>query len=564
MNTFLRQWKKYFVFAGMLSCLISLLQMTFSFYMFAIYGTIIQSFSRSSLYSITILAVFALIFLTFFSFLRSTLLRTAGLGLEQALSKNVVHFMISGAASPVKQAYRQGLQDVATLRSFLSSDALCAVFDVPWAPFYLVLIFFFHPVLGALALGGALTTLTLTLLQDYWTRKRLVRANVVSMQSRNFIDTMLKNAEVVNAMGMGQAVYDRFEEKNSEILLNQTVASRYAGLSQSSIKAIQVLMNVVIYGGSAFLAITEGFNAGLMIVASILMGQAIGPFMRALFAAKSIVQAREAYKRLHGFSLFLERQAAKMPLPVPQGAITAEHVSFALNGQLVLRNISFALQPGEFLGLIGPNGAGKTTLSKIILGIWPAALGSMRLDGVDVFRWDKAEIGPHLGYLPQEIELFPATVAENIARLGDVDMDEVRRVCDLVGITELIESLPADFETQVGGEGGVMFSGGQKQRIGLARALYGSPAVLLLDEPNSNLDEAGEMQLMQTLARIRQEGRTTCIMITHKTGLLGLVDKILMLQQGQVAQFGDRDDVLAAISRPQHTAQPQSPVLRTA
>ncbi|NLY40090.1 MAG: ATP-binding cassette domain-containing protein, partial [Desulfovibrionales bacterium] len=169
-----------------------------------------------------------------------------------------------------------------------------------------------------------------------------------------------------------------------------------------------------------------------------------------------------------------------------------------------------------------------------------------------------------LGYLPQEIELFPATVAENIARLGDVDMDEVRRVCDLVGITELIESLPADFETQVGGEGGVMFSGGQKQRIGLARALYGSPAVLLLDEPNSNLDEAGEMQLMQTLARIRQEGRTTCIMITHKTGLLGLVDKILMLQQGQVAQFGDRDDVLAAISRPQHTAQPQSPVLRTA
>lgn len=545
----------------MLSCIINLLQLTFSFYMFAIYGSIVQSYSYNSLYSITILAVFALVFLSVFSFLRGKLLRTAGLGLEEALSQDVLRHTVSGMSGPVKRAYQQGLADISTLRSFLSSDALYAIFDIPWAPFYLVLIFFFHPLLGTLAACGALVTLGLTLLQDYWTRDRLARANTLAQESRRFMDTMLKNSEVVNAMGMVDAVYTRFDEKNSEILSNQTQASRLAGLSQSSIKSIQILMNVLIYGVGAWLVLSEGFDPGLMIAASIIMGQAIAPFMRALFAAKTIVQARQAYHRLHKFSLFVANMPQKMPLPAPKGDLRAEHVSFALDGRLLLRDVSLHLEPGRFLGLIGPNGAGKTTLIRVLLGIWPAILGSVRLDDADIYRWDKEELGPYVGYLPQEVELFPATVADNIARLGDVRMEEIKHVCALAGIREMIEALPKGYDSVVAQEGGIMFSGGQRQRIGLARALYGSPRLLVLDEPNSNLDEAGEAMLRAALERLRAERTTTCIMITHKMSLLSIVDDILVLQSGQVKHCGPRDNVLAALAQAteQTTAQAKLP-----
>lgn len=557
MNVFLRKWKKYFVLAGMMSCLINLLQLTFSFYMFAIYGSVVQSFSYTTLYSITIIAVFCLAFLAVFSLLRSRLLHACGIALEQSLGKDVMHSMVTAMSGPAKRSYQQGLADVSTLRSFLSTDALFAVFDIPWAPLYLVLIFFFHPTLGLLALGGGIVTLGLTLLQDHLTRHRLARANNLALEGRRFMETMLKNAEVVNAMGMGGAVYSRFDEKNTDILYNQTVASRYAGLAQSVIKSIQVLMNVMIYGAGALFVIVQGFDPGMMIAASIIMGQAISPFMRALFGAKTIAQARDAYNRLHGFSRLMARKTPTMQLPVPQGALLAEKVSFVIGGRFVLQQVSLALEPGEFLGLVGPNGAGKTTFGKVALGIWPAIMGSVRLDGVDIFRWDKAELGPYLGYVPQEVQLFPATVAENIARLGQPDMVEVERVCAEVGIAELVAALPQGYETQVGGKDGVTFSGGQKQRIGLARALYGSPRLLVLDEPNSNLDEEGEAHLIQVLERIHQARSATCIMITHKVELLRMVDKMLMLQNGRVAHYGTRNEVLEAIARTHQPVRPQ-------
>ncbi len=541
----------------MLSCLINLLQLTFSFYMFAIYGSVVNSFSYSTLSSITIIAVFCLAFLAVFSMLRGKLLHASGVALERSLSRDVMETMITSMAGPEKKSYQQGLADISTLRNFLGSPALHAVFDIPWAPIYLVLIFFFHPGLGLLALGGAVVTLGLTLLQDRWTRDRLAGANVLALEGRRFMDTMLKNAEVVNAMGMGGAVYSRFEEKNAEIVYNQTVASRYAGLAQSAIKSIQVLMNVLIYGAGAWYVIAEGFDAGLMIAASIIMGQAISPFMRALFGAKNIAQAREAYTRLHTFSQIMDSRTERMPLPAPRGALTAEGVFFVLNKRVLLGDVSLRLDPGQFLGLVGPNGAGKTTLGRVLLGIWPPVRGTVRLDGVDVSRWDKAEFGRHVGYLPQEVDLFPATVAENIARLDTPDMFEVQRVCEEVGIAELVTALPQGYETVVGRSGGVMFSGGQKQRIGLARALYGAPRLLILDEPNSNLDEAGEAHLVQTLERIRQARSATCIMITHKMELLRMVDKILVLQNGQVAHFGERTEVLGAIARTSQPARPQ-------
>lgn len=547
MNLFLRKWKKYFVIAGFLSCLVNLLQLTFSFYMFAIYGSVVRSFSNDTLFSITVLAMFSLLFLFIFSLLRSRLLHTAGLALEKKLGQDVFQSMVGMRAGPIKRSYQQGLGDIATLRTFLGSDALFAIFDIPWAPMYFFLIFFFHPTLGLVAVAGGIVTLGLTLLQDRWTRERLARANSLANESRRFIDTMLNNAEVVNGMGMGPAVYRRFDENNNKIILNQTVASRFAGMAQSSIKSIQVFMNVMIYGIGAWLVIGENFDPGLMIAASIIMGQAISPFMRALFGAKSISQARDAYSRLHDFSNAMNARRASMPLPAPRGAMRAEGVSFVIDGRVLLYNISLDLDAGEFLGLVGPNGAGKTTLSRVLLGIWPAFGGSVRLDGVDMFQWDKKELGEHVGYLPQTVELFPASVADNIARLGLPDMEEVQRVCRQVGIDSLLEALPEGYDTMIGGANGVIFSGGQKQRVGLARALYGAPRLLVLDEPNSNLDEEGEACLLRVLEDIRNSRSATCVIISHKNDLLRMVDKMLLLQNGRVVSFGPREQVLQTI-----------------
>jgi ABC-type protease/lipase transport system fused ATPase/permease subunit len=309
-------------------------------------------------------------------------------------------------------------------------------------------------------------------------------------------------------------------------------------------------MNVLIYGLGAYYVLTEGFDPGIMIAASVIMGQAISPLMRAVQSAKSTVQAREAYKRVHGFCAFLDARPEKMSLPVPRGRIVAEHLFFGIAGKLILRNVSFQLEPGDFLGLIGPNGAGKTTLSRILLGIWPTGAGSIRLDGVEMSSWDQDELGRHIGYLPQEIELFPGTVAENIARLGPVDEQRVVDAAKAADIHDFIATmLPEGYQTRIYGEEGIVFSGGQKQRIGLARALYSNPTLLILDEPNSNLDEQAEAKLIATLKRLRAEQQTTCVVITHTMSLLDVANKVLMLENGTVGLFGPKNEVLEKLAQ---------------
>ncbi|MBM9521120.1 type I secretion system permease/ATPase [Desulforhopalus vacuolatus] len=557
MKKFLRKWKKYFVCAAVLSCLINFLQLTFSFYMFAIYDTIVASYSDSSLYTITIVALYALVHLAFFSTLRSKLLRTAGNDLDHTLGTSVLHQIIKGNSGPVKRTYQQGNADLALLRNYFNNHGLYALFDVPFTPFYLILIFFFHTGLGFLALGGCILAVALSILQDRLTRSHLVVASAANNHNRRFVDTMLRNAEAVNAMGMAENVYTRFDAGNRTMVFNQTVASRFAGITQSALKGIQSSMNVLIYGLGAYYVLTEGFDPGIMIAASMIMGQALSPLILAIYSAKSTVQAGEAYKRLSAFSAFIDARPEKMVLPAPRGEIEAEHLSFAFGRQIVLHDISFTLEPGDFLGLIGLNGAGKTTLSRILLGIWPPAMGSLRLDGVDMYAWDQNELGNYIGYLPQEIELFPGTIAENIARLGAVDEEIVLRAARAANIEAFIQGLPNGFDTRIDGKDGIVLSGGEKQRVGLARALYNEPTLLILDEPTSNLDEETEQHLIRMLLRLRSEKTTTCVVITHQMSLLQVASKVLILQNGQVAMFGPKDVVLEKIARAKRAARDQ-------
>ena len=543
MRDFLNKWKKNFVFVALLSCFINILQLTFAFYMFTIYRNIVASYHVPSLYTITVIALYALVALGFFNYLRIRLLNTAGVDLDQSLGDSVFKNILRGASVPGRQGYTQGMSDLGTLKGYFNNPGLYALFDAPWAPLYLLLIYFFHPVLGIVATIGAAIIFSLSLLQDYLTREKLGAANMKNNRNQQMVQTALRNAEAVNSMGMANDICNRWNQANAGVITDQTIASRYAGALQSVTRPLQISLQVFIYGIGAYYVMLGQLDVGLMVAGAIIMGQAVGPIMRVMGAWRFTVQAGAAYDRLSRFTAFIEQQPAKMSLPKPAGQIEARQLSLQIGQAQVLRNVSFELEPGELMGVIGPSGAGKSTLCRIMTGVWPARGGGIRLDGVDLYYWDQDELGRHMGYLAQDVELFDASVAKNIARMGPVDEALVEEAARAVHIHEWIESLPQGYYTPLGGSGGVTLSGGQRQRLGIARAIYGNPQVLVFDEPNSNLDTEGEKALIQLLADIKRQRLATCAVVTHKPEILDVVDKILMIKDGQVAAFGPKDQV---------------------
>ena len=555
MTLFLKKWRKYFTFAALLSCFVNILQLTFPFYMFTIYSNVILSYSVFSLTNISAAAFFAVVALGVFSYLRSRLLALASNDLCSTLRQDVYAVMVKGCVIDSQRAYQGGLNDLETLRNYFSSPSIYAVFDAAWSPFYLALIFLIDPVLGLIATTGACIMVALSVLQQVLVGRSMKEANSINSRNQRFVDSFLRNTEVINGMGMIGAVSDRFVLGNNQVMSKQTRSSNHAGAIQAMIKPLQNVIQVCIYCAGAYYAIKEGFNVGLMVAASIIMGRGLAPLMQLMSSWQFVTQAKESYRRLQGVSAYLERQQRTMPLPAPKGRINVENAVYRIQDRLLVNGVSFALQPGESLGIIGPNGAGKTTLCRLLLGIWPCKDGKVLLDGRDIFAWDKEEVGRFIGYVPQEIELFPGTVAENIARLGTVQPEEVARTVALCGIDEMVGHLPQGLETQLEGERGLRLSGGQKQRIGLARALYGNPTLLVLDEPTSNLDEQGEQQLISALAQLQHSRACTCIMVTHKVSLLQAMDKVLMLQGGRTALFGPKDAVFAELAKRQATNQ---------
>lgn len=551
MREFLRKWTKYFWVAAFFSLFINLLFLTFPIYMLAVYERVLYSYSMPTLITLTIMAASALIVMGILDLLRSRLLIHVGVDMDKELSRPVFSEMMTDQCRVDGTGYREGLKDVNTLRNYFSGNAIFAIFDTPWTPLYILVIFLMHPLLGYFAIAAAVILFVLGLLQEVLTRRKLGQSAAVETVSGRFADSCMRNAEVVNAMGMTSGVIDRWRSTSSEAVGLRNEANGTAGAMSATTTSFRSAMQVLIFGLGAYLVLQNQSTPGIIIAASVIMRQALGPVEKVIGSWRQTVEARGAYKRLDE----LIRNAppvGEMELPPPEGRLEAEGAGLTLGGRTILQNVSFSLAPGEMMGLIGPSGAGKTSLCRLILGIWPSMAGKVRLDGYDVHAWEASQLGSYIGYLPQDAELFPGTVSENIARMGEVEPEKVVAAARMAGVHEMVLKLPRGYDTLVG-EDGVRLSGGQRQRVALARAFYGDPKLVVLDEPNSNLDDAGEKALQEALARLREKGVTTVI-VTHKPALLGGVDRVLMLKEGRVSMFGARDEVFRQLAQQQEAA----------
>jgi ATP-binding cassette subfamily C exporter for protease/lipase len=379
----------------------------------------------------------------------------------------------------------------------------------------------------------------------------LMQANQSASGAMQMAEASLRNAQVMESMGMLDAVHGRWQKRQREFLALQSKASEGAGLWANMSKAVQLVLASFLLGLGAWLTMNNSLNGGpvMMIIGSVLGGRVLAPLAQLVAQWNGVVTVRESWARLDMLLSQIPAKPEAMPLPAPKGQLSVEGIVAGPPGQqaAILRGIQFALNPGEVLAVIGPSAAGKTTLARLLVGLWPSMGGKVRLNGADVFTWDKSELGPYLGYLPQGVELLEGTLAENIARFGDVDMAQVEAAAKLVGVHELIMAMPQAYNTPIGRDGATL-SGGQRQRVGLARALYGKPVLVVLDEPNSSLDEAGDAALTQAIASLKQMG-TTFVVMTHRTSVLGVADKMLLMREGTQQAFGPRDEVLAAMQQ---------------
>lgn len=542
------------------SLVIGVLSLASTFFMLEVYDRVVNSRNSFTLFMLLVAVVGAYVMLELLELVRHGILEGVSQKLDQAFSKQLFNTAFEARLKGMPGGTTQALSDLKTIRDFLPSGAVMAMLDAPMSLVCLLIVFAVSPWLGVLALMGGVVQVWIAVRTESSTMPVLTEANRAAIEAQNYANGTLRNAQVIEAMGMMGAIHDRWMGKQRKFLSMQAIASDTAGTNTASSKFIQTMQTSLLLGASCWLTLKGQMlgGGGMMIVASTLGGKVLTPLVQLVAQWRMVVNARDAYQRLEGLLSGFPLREAGMPLPAPVGLLTVEGVVAGAPGSPVpiLKGVSFAVQPGECVMLIGPSAAGKTTLARLMMGLWPASGGKVRLDGADVYMWDKAELGPHLGYLPQTVELFDGTVAENVARFGDVDMAEVERVIAQVGLIDTVAALPDGLNTRVGEDGAVL-SGGQRQRVALARAIYGKPKFLVLDEPNSSLDEAGELALMATLAYLKSQG-CSVLVITHRTSVLPAADKVLMLRDGQVAAFGPRDEVLAALQRAQQQAQQQA------
>ncbi len=542
MRVFLRQCWLNFIYAGVFGAFINLLLLTMPLYSMQVFDRVLTSRSVETLLVLTLMAVGALLTQLALEIIRGRLLLAAGAKLERLLGPAVLEGTLRQALT-THGGDAASLSDVAQLRGFLSGGTLTALFDAPWAPVYLGAIALVNPGLGGIAGGGALLLALLAYLNERLTRAPLRDIHHHARAAGNVADSAAHNAEVVQALGMLPALRRRWECASAEVLNAWLRAGRASGTVSAFSRCARLLIQVAIMGASALLVIEQTTTSGVMLAGTLLLARALAPVETAIGGWKALVEARAAYRRLD--ALLATRSAAPATaLPAPRGALSADKLCYVARGidRPLLQGVSFALEPGKALGVIGPSGCGKSTLARLIAGSWRPSGGQIRLDGAELGQWSRKRLGRYVGYLPQDVQLFAGTVAENIARLSEADPEQIVAAARWAHAHDMILRLPHGYDTRLG-PGGAGLSGGQRQRIGLARAVYGRPRLVVLDEPDASLDAEGEEALRATLRALRTAG-TTVVVISHRNTLLAELDTLLLLKEGQAQLFGPRDEVL--------------------
>ncbi len=535
--------RRYFVAVGLFSGVINLLQLTTSIYMMQVFDRVLSTRVLDTLVYLSLLACFAILVLAVLEAVRGQILQRVGTWIEQRVApEGFVRAIESALAGG---SYRmEALRDLGVCRGFLASPTMLSLYDVPWVPIYIAFIFLLHPVMWWMALGGALLLFGLTVTTELATSRLLKDVNTAATTSQRCAEAIARNAEVIDSMGMQAAVIDRWRESVAAMTQPQRRASDRAAMMVAATKFLRLIVQIAVLGIGAYLVLQQELTAGASIAGSIIMGRALGPVEQMIGGWKQVVQVRQSFRRLQAFLSLPRLRPPGLPLPAPIGHLNVDHVSYAFpgHGSAMIKGVNFSLEPGESLAIIGPSAAGKTTLIRMLVGTLKPSAGTVRLDGADVFTWQREDFGRHVGYLPQDVALFDGTIFRNIARMGDAEPDAVYDAAKLAGCHEMILGLPQGYDTEIS-DGGRALSGGQRQLIGLARAMFGRPRFLVLDEPNSNMDGDGEAGLARALKELKAQG-STVILVSHRPSLMQVVDRILVLRHGAMDLLGPRAEVL--------------------
>ena len=531
------------------SLAINLLMLAPTVFMMQVYDMVLNSQSIKTLLMLLLLVFVVYLFVEVLEWVRLQMMTAISLKFDADLRNQVFDAMYEARRLQLPGGSPQALSDLRVVRDFVGSPMVTAFLDAPVSIIFLLLVLLIHPSMALFALIGAVCQFVLAIRAHRVTEPQVVQSSRAGMEAQAYVSSALNNAEVVEAMGMFGAIHNKWMEKQKKFLQLNAASSESSGLSAAVSKFGQAAQGSLMMGLGCWLTIVGLLqdSGSLMIVASVLGGRMLAPLVQIIAQWKMIVSAKDSYARL---DMLLESVPAKpkgMTLPPPEGQLVVENLFLAAPGKgpAILKGVSFVLNAGEALALIGPSASGKSSLTRALVGIWGAQSGKVRLDGADVFQWPKENLGPYLGYLPQTVELFDGTLAENIARFGVVDMAKVLDASRLLGLDEFVQTLPEKYETRVG-TAGAYLSGGQRQRLALARAVYGMPKLIVLDEPNSSLDEQGDAMFIELLTALKAAG-STVVIVTHKANPLAVVDKILFLNDGRMQIWGPRDEVLAKL-----------------
>lgn len=554
MRNILKSWSNYFIFVCFFGVCVNLIYLAVPVYMMIVYDRVLFSFSKATLVTLSAGVFIALLVMGLLEYFRSEMLVQAGVKLEQKMYPFVLSSMHKDAVSLNKQGYTRGLYDLRLLKDAIINSKILWPLDLPWVLIYLALLYFMHPMLGLVSIFGVFMASLFQVLLRILGKKRYTTADVIFNKSSNFINTTLHNAELVNGMGMLPCILDKYEKIHQNVLAMQSEVDSYKAGAGAVIRTLHVISAVAVFGAGAYLFFNNKITVGIMFASVIIIVRLFYPFEQSLASINLSINAIAAYKRLKYF-VDTKKQQDTLSLPKPKGKLSAENIVLSIKGLTILHNISFSLEPGETLGIIGPSGSGKTSLCKVLLGIWPALAGKARLDEAEIFQWPSDDLGKYVGYLPQETELFPGRVDENISRLQKVDSDKVIKASQKAGAHNMILKLPQGYDTRIDNTGKNL-SAGQRQLISLARALYNDPRVVVLDEPHNNLDDVGFKALVRALNILKNE-KVTTVFVTDKPNLLLNTDKILMIKEGQVAMYGLSKEVISRLTNKQQPAPQQ-------